>query len=75
MDNGRMRVDNKEQNVSKYTTFRSQGGENQDEWAFSGQASPINLEARAVDPMVAYSDYSLNSILETGKPLCIFAKD
>lgn len=74
-DNGKMRVDNKEQNLSNYTKFRSQGRENQGEWAFSREASPISLEVRATDPTVAYSDQSLNSILEIGKPLRIFAKD
>ena len=38
-----MRVDHKEQNVSKYIRFRSQGRENQGEWAFSREASPISL--------------------------------
>ena len=38
-----MRVDDKEQNVSKYIRFRSQGRENQDEWVLSREASPISL--------------------------------
>lgn len=74
-ENGSMRVESKGHNVSKCTRFRTQCGENQGERAFLAVASPINLEVRAIDSTMAYSDHSLNSILETGKPLCLFAKD
>lgn len=73
-DNGNVRVDNKAHNVSKCTIFESQHREDHGEKAFSAVASPISLEVRAIDPAVVYVDHILNSILETGKPLCIFAK-
>lgn len=57
-----MKVCNKEPSVSKCSGFRSQRGENQGERAFSAVASPINFEVRDIDPIVAYSDHSLNSI-------------
>lgn len=73
-DNGRVRVDNKDK-VCLYDTLGGQGRENQGERAFSGEAPPVYPEVRAMDPTVAYSDPSHDSIFETGKPLCIFAKD
>ena len=47
-----MRVDHKEQNVSKYIRFRSQGRENQDEWVLSRSFTYQSL-VKTIDLTVA----------------------